>query len=98
METEKLSLEALRHELQECDLKLLMMLQERFRLTARLGMEKQRQQIDPHQEVAWQRKILFLGSHLEGDRHAEAILKVFHTIHHESVEAQRQLSERQKQP
>jgi chorismate mutase len=93
MESHNPNIETLRHELQECDIRILMLLQERFRLAERLGMRKRHHDMEPYQETEWQRKILFLGSHLEGHPYGEEILRVFHSIHSESVEMQRRMTD-----
>jgi len=92
MERDNPDLEHLRVMLQECDLKIMMMLQERFGLASRLGLLKRAMDLEPFQESEWQRKILLLGSYLEEHPHAEPILRIFHAIHTESVGMQQGLT------
>ena len=82
------NLETLRKELQELDLQILLLLMERFTLSQKMGAVKKQQSMDIFQETEWQRKIGFLGSHLEGHPFSNQILKVFYLIHNESLDIQ----------
>lgn len=85
------TLESLRKSLQETDLQLLLLLQERFTLIERMGVVKSRFNIAPLQEDEWRKKVDFLSSHLEVNKQTKELLEVFYFIHNISVEIQERI-------
>jgi chorismate mutase len=84
-------LESLRVGLQELDLQLVLLLQERFRLTHAMGNLKKELNIPPLQEEEWQRKVGVLASHLSDCPRANELLEIFYLIHNLSVRSQEQI-------
>lgn len=84
-------MESLRISLQELDLQLVLLLQERFRLTQSMGNLKKMMGIPPLQEEEWQRKLGVLASHLNECPRANELLEIFYLIHSLSVRSQEQI-------
>lgn len=83
------TLEGYRRELQELDLQLMLLLEERFRLASEMGEIKRQLKMEVLQEAEWQKKIEFLSTHLNEYPFSTEVMKVFHEIHELSVSIQR---------
>ncbi len=88
MNNDLMKLDDFRRLLQELDLRLLLLLKDRFRLSEEMGIIKRRNNISPLQEEEWQRKIDFLSSYLEDSDKITELLNIFYLIHKLSVEMQ----------
>lgn len=91
MESESNKLEILRNELRDCDERLLELLHSRFVLSERLGREKLALGLAAHQEGEWQRKVQLLTARSRALSYRDEVLRVFQTIHHESVKVQKRV-------